>query len=261
MASGGCPSPANARSACRSSPITVAACSECPCTSPIATRTWSRQLQRLVEVPADLGLVAGRDVPERHGQARHLGQGRGQQAALQGQGDQVLLGVRAQRLHGQRDGLDQLAQDLQSRPRPAGPRGRAPSPPAAGPAWSGRRHADVAAQGAVRDELQPLVPREHRDGRAGARRAEHPRGHGVGQRDRAAALPRLRTPGATPRSGGSGRRAAPGSARPGRRRSGAAPAAAARASPSKVSAALMSSVTLVSAASSAAVRSARCRAR
>ena len=45
-------------------------------------------------------------------QARYLGQRRGQEAALQGQRDQVLLGVGAQRLDGQRDGLHELTQDL-----------------------------------------------------------------------------------------------------------------------------------------------------
>src|SRR5207248_2443608 len=49
--------------------------------------------ERLVEVAADLGLVAGREVAERDGQAGYLRRGRRQQATLQGQRDDVLLGV------------------------------------------------------------------------------------------------------------------------------------------------------------------------
>src|SRR6185437_15873206 len=67
--------------------------------------------ERLVEVAADLGLVAGREVAERHGQARYLGRGQGKQAALEGQRDRVLLGVGAQRVGGQRDQRYQLYQD------------------------------------------------------------------------------------------------------------------------------------------------------
>jgi hypothetical protein len=259
MASGECPSMAKARSACLSSPITVAACSECPCTSPIATSTLSRQRQRLVKVAADLGLIAGRDIAVRHGQAGYLGQRRGQEAALQGQGDQVLLGVGAQGLDRERHRLHELAEDLllllagyarafdgdgDRRPARLDP---------------GRRQADIAPQRAVRDQPQPVLARRPSRPRWPAR-AEHVPGHLVGQPGRPAALRRL----GMLRGGRHPAHLAVGHLQDDdglRGEDPRGPGGRARASPSKVSAALMSSVALVSAASRAAVRSARCRAR
>ena len=227
----------------------------------MAISTPSRQRQRLVEVAADLGLVARGQVAERHRQAGYRGQRRGQEAALQGQRHQVLLGGGAQRLDAERDRLRQLAQDLHvlvagharavdrdghRRPARLGPRRRPRRRPRAACC-----PARCASQSSAATADDP----------AGLLAAEHPVGDPVGQPGRAAAPHRARAARARPTSGGSGRRASRGSARPGRRRSAPRRPPRPAASPSKVSAALMSSVTLASAVSMAAVRSARCRAR
>jgi hypothetical protein len=68
--------------------------------------------QRLVEVPADLGLIAGRQVAERHRKVRYRGQRRGQEAALQSQGHQVVFRRRAQGFDAERHRLRELAEDL-----------------------------------------------------------------------------------------------------------------------------------------------------
>ena len=77
----------------------------------------------LVEVAAHLGLRAGRLIVHGQVQARHLGQSRLQQAALEGDRDPVLLVVGALRLHRGGDRLGQLAQHRESGGLGAAPRG------------------------------------------------------------------------------------------------------------------------------------------
>ena len=68
--------------------------------------------QDLVEVAADLDVVDGRLVPPADRETRGLGELRGQQAPLQGEGDRVFLGVRAQGVDRQCQGLAELAQGV-----------------------------------------------------------------------------------------------------------------------------------------------------
>ena len=96
----------------------------------------------VVEVAADVHALAGRQVLRRDGRARHVGQGGGQQARLQGLGHVGALAVLQRAVGGERDALRQR---LDQAPLVA-------HGPAPGVAPAEREDADRAPAGHERDE-------------------------------------------------------------------------------------------------------------
>ena len=82
------------------------------------------ELDELVEVAADLGVVGGGDIPGRDLQPATSGQPAREEAALQGQREVVLLGVEAQRVEGEHRRLPDLGEqaDLLGPRRGSAPR-------------------------------------------------------------------------------------------------------------------------------------------